>query len=75
MKSVLAVRSRPDGCVSREDVLRALGLEERRSLLGIALPGIGLLCAGALAGAGLVLVFGPRLIADRVSVAEHEPAT
>lgn len=71
MTPALAVRSRADGHVSREDILRALGLEERRSILGIVLPGVGLLCAGALAGAGLVLVFGPRVIAERMAGHEH----
>ena len=49
---------------AKQQLLEAFDLEERRSRLGIILPGVGLIAAGALAGAGLVLLFAPaRLLA------------
>jgi|WetSurMetagenome_2_1015567.scaffolds.fasta_scaffold1941614_1 hypothetical protein len=50
----------------KERILRALGLEERRSMWGILLPGVGLLGAGTLLGAACVLLFAPGAIASRM---------
>jgi gas vesicle protein len=42
-----------------EDALNLLGLSRRRSLMGMFLPAIGLLAAGAAIGAGVGLAFAP----------------
>jgi hypothetical protein len=42
----------------RAKLLERLGLEQRRSALGIVIPGIGLLGAGAVLGIGLCLLIG-----------------
>ena len=42
-----------------EDVLRLVGLARRRSALGVILPALGLLAAGAAIGAGAGLAFAP----------------
>jgi hypothetical protein len=42
-----------------EDALHLLGLTRRRSILGVFLPAIGLLAAGAAIGAGVGLAFAP----------------
>jgi hypothetical protein len=69
-----------------DDALHLLGLSRRRSMLGIFLPALGLLAAGAAIGAGVGLAFAPssgrrfrqdvggRLdqIRDRVRTHRHE---
>lgn len=42
-------------------LLEQLGLEQRRSMLGIVIPGIGLLGAGIMVGIGLSLLVGKRV--------------
>ncbi len=41
------------------DALRLVGLARRRSMLGMFVPAIGLLAAGAAIGAGVGLAFAP----------------
>jgi hypothetical protein len=42
-----------------DDMLGYMGLERHRSLAGTALPAIGLMAVGMLAGAGIALMFAP----------------
>lgn len=42
-----------------DDILDLVGLERRRSVVGIVLPAIGLVAAGAAIGAGIGLMFAP----------------
>ncbi len=42
-----------------DDGLRLIGLARRRSMIGLFLPAIGLLAAGAAIGAGVGLAFAP----------------
>lgn len=44
----------------RRDVLAAVGLDYRPSLLEAALPAAGLFVAGALLGSGIALLFAPK---------------
>ena len=44
----------------KDDVLSMLGLETRRSTLGVILPAVGFFGAGVLAGVGLGLLFAPK---------------
>lgn len=54
----------------RKRILETLGLEKRRSIWGIVLPGVGLLGAGALLGAAAILLFAPRVVSSRIG--RHE---
>jgi hypothetical protein len=45
---------------SRERLLQAIGLQQRRSIAAIVLPSIGMFGVGLIAGAGLGLLFAPR---------------
>jgi hypothetical protein len=51
--------------LSSQRALSMLGLEQRRSFWGITLPGVGLLGAGALIGAGALMLLAPGRIASR----------
>jgi len=42
-----------------DDILDLVGLERRRSVVGIMLPAIGLVAVGAAIGAGIGLMFAP----------------
>jgi hypothetical protein len=46
--------------VDRDDVLSAIGLQQRSSALGMALSTVGIFVLGALVGAGLGLAFAPK---------------
>src|SRR5687768_8460219 len=46
--------------VSRKDVLRALGLEPKRTFGDYVVPFVGLLSAGILIGAGIGMLFAPK---------------
>lgn len=45
---------------SRDRLLQAIGLQQRKSVAAIVLPSIGMFSVGLLAGAGLGLLFAPR---------------
>lgn len=45
---------------SRDRLLEAIGLQQRRSIASIVLPSIGMFGVGLVAGAGLGLLFAPR---------------
>jgi hypothetical protein len=44
----------------KDDVLAMLGLETKRSTLGVILPAVGFFGVGILAGVGLGLLFAPK---------------
>ncbi len=46
--------------MSKDDLLALFGLETRRGFWGSLLPGVGLVGAGLLIGAGLGLMLAPR---------------
>jgi hypothetical protein len=46
--------------IDRDDVLEALGLEERRSGVATTLGTIGIFALGCLVGAGIGLAFAPK---------------
>ena len=50
---------------TKQKLLEAFNLEERRSRLGILLPGVGLIAAGVIAGAGLMLLLAPARVLAR----------
>lgn len=66
----LSRRQAPRG-LTRQKALQLLGLEERRSFWGVALPGVGLLGAGALLGAGTLMLFAPGLLSQRMERAQR----
>jgi gas vesicle protein len=47
--------------LSSDDLLAALGLERRRSAVEVVLPAVSYFAAGALVGAGLSLLFAPKV--------------
>lgn len=60
---------------SREDLLDALGLEQKHTAADWILPGIGLFAAGLLVGAGLGLILAPKSGAElRADLAERMAA-
>ena len=46
--------------MDRDDILRVIGLETRRSTADYILPALGLFGAGIVVGAGLGLLFAPK---------------
>lgn len=46
--------------MDRDDILRVIGLETRRTATDYVLPALGLFGAGILVGAGLGLIFAPK---------------
>ena len=46
--------------IEKDDVLEALGLEERSSAWGTALGTVGIFALGCLVGAGIGLAFAPK---------------
>ena len=52
-------KSLAGGLPSAEEIIRALGLQTRRSAAGDVVPSVALFGAGLLVGAGLALLFAP----------------
>ncbi len=46
--------------LDRDDILRVIGLETRRTATDYVMPALGLFGAGLLVGAGLGLLFAPK---------------
>lgn len=46
--------------LSTNDILAALGLEKRRTLLDVVVPAAGVFVAGAVIGAGVALLLAPK---------------
>jgi gas vesicle protein len=46
--------------LSSSDILAALGLERRRSVLDVLLPAVGVFAAGAVLGGGIALLLAPK---------------
>jgi len=46
--------------IDRDDILEAIGLQERRSTWGTAFGSIGIFALGCLVGAGIGLAFAPK---------------
>jgi hypothetical protein len=57
--------------IAAAEILRALGLERRRSTGGKLAVGLGLLAAGALVGAGAVLLRAVLLDHDRPGASDN----
>jgi gas vesicle protein len=46
--------------MTKDDILHALGLQERRTTADAMMPALALLASGVLVGAGLALLFAPK---------------
>lgn len=46
--------------LEKDDILRMLGVEQRRTAMDVVMPAIGLFSVGLLVGAGLGLMLAPK---------------
>ncbi|MBX5481154.1 MAG: YtxH domain-containing protein [Myxococcaceae bacterium] len=48
------------GNLEKDDILKIFGVEERRSMMDVLLPALGLFGAGLVVGAGIGLLLAPK---------------